>query len=203
MTRILIAGDYVPCGRAAQLIASGRADLLFAPMHSLIEGADWSVVNLECAVTDALCRPIRKAGASLHCTVDDVNALRQAGFRMVTLANNHFADYGERGVALSLEAVRNAGLRYVGGGANLQEAAQTRYVTLQTVPLWRSSIAANTSSLSPPTHEPGAILSTPFDNSTKSPKPAERPTSSSSSYTVGTSISHCPPLACRRPIGFS
>lgn len=130
MTRILIAGDYVPCGRAAQLIASGRADQLFAPMHSLIEGADWSVVNLECAVTDALCRPIRKAGASLHCTVDDVNALRQAGFRMVTLANNHFADYGERGVALSLEAVRNAGLRYVGGGANLQEAAQTRYVTL-------------------------------------------------------------------------
>lgn len=130
MNRILIAGDFVPQGRAAQLIAAGRSNQLFAPVKPLIEGADYSIVNLECVVADASCRPIRKAGACLKCTPDDVKALRQAGFRMVTLANNHFADYGTRGVELSLDAIRQAGLDYVGAGLNLTEASQTRFITL-------------------------------------------------------------------------
>lgn len=130
MTRLLIAGDYVPTARAAALIAQGQGDRLFAPVKDLIAGADYSVVNMECAVADKDCRPIHKAGAALSCTEADVRALRAAGFRMVTLANNHFADFGQRGVELSLRALRQAGLDYVGGGLNLSEASETRFVTL-------------------------------------------------------------------------
>lgn len=130
MTRLLIAGDYVPTGRAATLITQGQGDRLFSSVQALIEGADYSVVNLECAVADKDCRPIRKAGAVLRCTEADVRALREAGFDMVTLANNHFADLGQRGVELSLQALRKAGLAYVGGGLTLAEAAETRFVTL-------------------------------------------------------------------------
>lgn len=130
MTRLIIAGDYVPTERAAALIAAGHGARLFAPVKRLIEGADYSVVNMECAVADEHCRPIHKAGAALRCTAADVAALQQVGFRMVTLANNHFADFGQRGVKLSLEALQQSGLEYVGGGLSLTEASETRFVTL-------------------------------------------------------------------------
>jgi poly-gamma-glutamate synthesis protein (capsule biosynthesis protein) len=46
------------------------------------------------------------------------------------LANNHFYDYGEEGVANTLEECENQGFDVVGGGRNLQEASKILYIKL-------------------------------------------------------------------------
>ena len=127
MTSILIAGDYSPMSRVAQLIDRGRADEVFSEVKTLTEKVDYSVVNLECTVAVGGDTPIRKTGPCLNCSADAVNILRTVGFNMVTLANNHFADYGDRAVARSLETIETAGLDHVGGGRNLSDAEQPLY----------------------------------------------------------------------------
>ncbi|MBQ9230187.1 MAG: CapA family protein [Prevotella sp.] len=64
---------------------------------TVTKGADYSIVNFECPVADNRCQPIAKYGPNLRCSKRGVEAVKWAGFDCVTLANNHFLDYGEGG----------------------------------------------------------------------------------------------------------
>ena len=124
---ILIAGDYCPTARIANLIEDGHYGMIFDPIRSIIESSDYSIVNFECPVVIDKATPIDKCGPSLKCTIKGVEALKYAGFNMATLANNHFLDYGEIGVKDTLEACEKYGLDTVGGGDNLAEAQKIVY----------------------------------------------------------------------------
>lgn len=56
-----------------------------------------------------------------------IEALKYAGFNVVTLANNHIMDYGNAGLNSTLECCKEAGIAYVGVGANLEEARKPLY----------------------------------------------------------------------------
>lgn len=125
--RILIAGDFCPRGRLLLLIEKKEYESVFTDVREITHHVDWAIVNLECPVSNKQPIPIRKYGGHLFCTHRSVEALRWAGFNCVTLANNHFLDYGEEGVANTLEACQKYGIDVVGGGRNLQEAARILY----------------------------------------------------------------------------
>ncbi|MCR4826971.1 MAG: CapA family protein [Bacteroidales bacterium] len=125
--KILIAGDYCPQARVSQIIAKGDGENVFADIIPYVNDADYSIVNFECAVVDKHDKPIVKFGPCLSCTSDGVNLLKTVGFDCVTLANNHFRDFGNVGVKKSLQAMRAIGIDFVGGGESIEEAEKVLY----------------------------------------------------------------------------
>ncbi len=125
--KVLVAGDYCPQERVADLFEKNNFSSVFGSIKPLITEADVSIVNLECPVCDGDGQPIKKVGPNLHCSSKGIEAMKWAGFNCVTLANNHFFDYGKEGVENTLQACKEYDLDIVGGGMNFQEASKVLY----------------------------------------------------------------------------
>lgn len=123
---VLIAGDFVPRGRISNQI-EGQNFSSLENVRPIIQSMDYAIVNYESPVCQGNEKPISKIGPSLRCSEKGVEAIKWTGFNCVTLANNHFLDYGEKGVENTLQACREYGLDIVGGGKNLQEASKVLY----------------------------------------------------------------------------
>lgn len=125
--KILIAGDFCPMDRVSKLIENEDYESVFGEVTGYTQQADYSIVNLEAPVVETSSKPIEKCGPNLKCTSKAIKALKYAGFKMITLANNHFYDYGDDGVKQTLNACKKEGIDIVGGGMNLFEAANIFY----------------------------------------------------------------------------
>jgi poly-gamma-glutamate synthesis protein (capsule biosynthesis protein) len=86
-----------------------------------------AIVNFECPIVEGKDTPIFKNGPLLKCAPQSVEMIKDAGFRLVTLANNHFRDQGDNGVKTTISTLKNYGIDYVGGGLDIKEASQTYY----------------------------------------------------------------------------
>jgi hypothetical protein len=93
---------------------------VFEAVHSKLRRHDLMVANLECVLTNG--------GSPIpgKCTLRGnpvwARVLRSAGVDVVSLANNHIMDFGAAGLLDTLEALDEAGIRYVGAGRNATEA---------------------------------------------------------------------------------
>ena len=126
--KILVAGDYCPRDRVSKLIELGCDTQIFEPsLLQLLSKTDYNIVNFECAVERAGARPIPKCGPNLQCSAKAVTVLKGGGFNCVTLANNHFRDYGKEGVEETIKTLDAEGIDHVGGGNNLEEAERVLY----------------------------------------------------------------------------
>ena len=120
--RLLIAGDFYPSARVADLFVKGNYASVLSSVKEVVSSADLAVVNLECPVGGS--SPISKVGPALQCGKETLDALKYAGFGCVTLANNHIRDFGAEGVKNTLDKVREYSLESVGAGVNASEAAK-------------------------------------------------------------------------------
>ncbi len=125
--KVLIAGDYCPQNRVADLFEKRDFESVLGNVRDVISTVDYSIVNFECPVCDGTENPIEKYGPNLRCTERGVEALKWVGFNCVTLANNHFLDYGEGGVEKTINTFSKYGIDYVGGGINLADASKILY----------------------------------------------------------------------------
>lgn len=125
--KILVAGDFCPQHQVAELLNKEDYQPVLGDAKRIISSADYAIVNFECPIANEDDKPITKAGPNLGCSINGIKAVKWAGFDGVTLANNHFNDYGENGVKKTLMACKEMGLDTVGGGMNLGEAAQILY----------------------------------------------------------------------------
>lgn len=126
MCSILIAGDLVPIDRVADLFDKKRYSEVFGQVTGVTQDCDYSIVNLEAPIVETKgCHPIKKSGPCLKTNSGVTEALKYAGFDAVTLANNHFRDYGSNGCIDTFKALRDANVGYVGGGLNTTEAQRT------------------------------------------------------------------------------
>ncbi len=124
---ILIAGDLCPLERVADLIAAKQYASVCRSVKPVIEAANYSLVNLECPVVEHPAQPIPKCGPNLKTTREAVDMVACAGFKAVTLANNHILDYGEVGMDDTLAALEHYGVDHVGAGRSLSEAQSVLY----------------------------------------------------------------------------
>ena len=127
MIKIIVAGDFYPNDRVEKHINNEQYGEVFGNVRPIIESADYAVVNFECPVVLNDAKPIEKTGPALKSGVNAVESIQFAGFNMATLANNHFYDYGEKGVSDTLITCEEHGIDTVGGGENLTEAAKVSY----------------------------------------------------------------------------
>ncbi|MDC3269401.1 CapA family protein, partial [Flavobacteriaceae bacterium] len=127
MIKIILAGDFCPTNRVEKHLNNNQYSEVFGDVRPIIESADYAVVNFECPVVLNNAEVIEKTGPALKSGVNAVKSIQFAGFDMVTLANNHFYDYGEKGVLDTLKTCKKFKLDTVGGGRNIDEAAQVYY----------------------------------------------------------------------------
>lgn len=128
MVKILIAADFVPRARVQCLIEDGKYREVFSSVLPYISDSDYSIINLEAPiVVSPSSEPIQKCGPNLKSSPLTIKALKNVGFNMVTLANNHFYDYGETGVKDTLQTCEEEGMDYVGGGFDLKQASNIFY----------------------------------------------------------------------------
>lgn len=125
--KLLIAGDFCPQYRVALKFDKREFESVLGEIKNVISQADYSIVNLECPVTKGGEIPMVKQGPNLKCSEKGIEAIRWAGFDCVTLANNHFLDYGEEGAKNTLMTCRKNLLDCVGGGMSLKEASSILY----------------------------------------------------------------------------
>lgn len=129
--KVIIAGDFCPQDRVANLFEEEKYEEIFSEIKIYTGSADLSIVNLEAPIVNTnVAKPIVKCGPNLRCTEKAIDALKYAGFNMVTLANNHLYDFGEEGLKNTLTACKNRNLITVGAGMNLSEASKT---TIQSI----------------------------------------------------------------------
>ncbi len=118
--KIIIVGDFSLQGRVSNC---EDLDVLKKIMGgtSIYESADYSIVNFESPITGST-MALLKDGPTLKNPIESIAVLRDIGFNVVTLANNHLKDYGNQGVTDTLRTCTEKGILTVGAGKNLAEA---------------------------------------------------------------------------------
>lgn len=124
--KVLITGDYCQRYRVDSLVKEKRFGELFDQVQPIIESADYSIVNFEFPIVlnKDTAKPIPKCGPNLEGTIESVDAIRYAGFKCCTLANNHILDQGKQCCLDTKNELEKAGIDTVGVGANLGESSE-------------------------------------------------------------------------------
>lgn len=156
--KILIAGDLAPQERVSELLCDGTYCDVLADLIPYTSKVDYSILNLEIPIkANAQAQHILKVGPVLCSPPNVTDMVKESGFDCVTLANNHFYDFGDEGVEETLAACKKSGLDTVGGGKNFQEASKIlyKYINGQTLAIINCcehefSIATDTSGGSNP-----------------------------------------------------
>ena len=141
--KILITGDYCPIGRTDRLLQEEKYSELFNGFEKITKNVDYAVVNFECPVTKSEKR-INKTGPCIKTeNLNSLEALKFAGFNLLTLANNHIQDYSGQRVLDTIKLANINGFNIVGAGRNSVEASMPFIVTIKGITVGFINIAEN------------------------------------------------------------
>jgi len=123
-------GDVMLAGRWAPIIRKTGYGFPFRAVAAELKTGDITIANLE--------SPIARGGREFtgkkfrfRAEPELAEALSSAGIRLVTLANNHTMDFGGQALAETISNLENAGVDWVGAGANLAEARKMALYTIK------------------------------------------------------------------------
>lgn len=112
---ILIVGDIVNTKNKDSFIESD--------LQEIISNQDYSVCNFEAPIEN-LGLKYPKAGPSIFQNKETIKILKESGFDLLLLANNHMYDYGEKGLLDTIKLAEKYNLETVGAGEDFKKAYQ-------------------------------------------------------------------------------
>ncbi len=118
--RIVAVGDICLAGGVDRKMRARGRGYPFAAMRDTLRSADIAFGNLECVLAnggDPIPKKYNFRGRPIGAM-----ALAEAGFDIVSVANNHTLDYGREGLAETLTHLRRTKVIPVGAGNTLAEA---------------------------------------------------------------------------------
>lgn len=132
--RILIAGDVYPSGIYEKIFTSSIDHIreFWNDIYPLTLSHDLNILNLECPLTKRG-KPIIKSGPHLVAKPECVDGLREGGFSLFSLANNHILDMGTDGILDTLQICRENEILTVGAGENLSTASKPIIIEINKV----------------------------------------------------------------------
>lgn len=129
--KILIGGDFTTCNRGLDSVKNKNA--FSTEIKQIMQEADICIVNLEAPIAYEDKYKIRKVGPNLKTSSIIIPYLKDCGVDVLTLANNHFFDYGEHGVKATIEEIKKNNIDYVGGGQTPDEYQRILYKSVNNV----------------------------------------------------------------------
>ena len=126
--KVIAVGDMMLDGTARPVLQANGYDYPFAEVRKFFDGAHIVIGNLEGPLTTRGA-PEQDKTYVFRSPPDKVGqALRNAGFTAVSLANNHTLDFGAEGLAQTIEALDAVGIAHIGAGPNLKDARKPVFV---------------------------------------------------------------------------
>ncbi len=119
VTTVTVAGDIM-LGRRVATEAPGGSATTLRPLSRRLAAADLTIGNLESTLSDDGFPS--QGDDSFAADPSVLSALDDAGFDLLSLANNHTGDYGEQALRQTLHAIDASPIRSVGAGRNANEA---------------------------------------------------------------------------------
>jgi poly-gamma-glutamate synthesis protein (capsule biosynthesis protein) len=116
-----------------------------------LDGADVSFTNLEVAVAPEGARVTPRSDTVVHVSPTVLDNLKEMGFNLLSLANNHAADLGEAGMAITRSEVAHRGFAYAGTGENAFAAAAAGYLNTAAGKVALVAMASGSIQLTPDT----------------------------------------------------
>lgn len=116
MVRLFICGDIVNYEHQDGIICSDS-------LSEKISEADYSICNFEAPI-ESKGEPIPKVGVHHYQRKETINGLKQQGFDLLCMANNHIMDFGSIGLEDTLKEAQRKDLDFLGVGLNYNEAYQ-------------------------------------------------------------------------------
>ncbi|MES2985556.1 MAG: CapA family protein [Patescibacteria group bacterium] len=119
-------GDILAARTIETAMRKNGYDYPFAKISKELADADITFANLETPLIAGNTTP----GGNTVFRADTAfaDALKRTGIDIVSLANNHMKDQGEKGIVSTKEALDKAGVVYAGAGLSLDEARSLRIV---------------------------------------------------------------------------
>lgn len=124
----LIAVGDISYSRGVERIVEKQKDINypFLKIGNYLKGADLVFGNLETPITTGA--EIPDFSMLFRSNPGTEQALKQVSFSVLSLANNHTPNFGEKGLRDTFAYLEKAGIKYVGAGINEQEAYQPVYI---------------------------------------------------------------------------
>lgn len=113
MLKIFICGDIVNTKSDTCFINERLADI--------IKSSDYAIGNFEAPVS-GVGYAQEKSGSNLNQKASTLKQLKESGFDLLLLANNHILDFGEDALNETIRIAEANGLDTTGAGGNFQEA---------------------------------------------------------------------------------
>lgn len=88
----------------------------------VIQESDFNIINFEGSLRTETSSPIKKIGPNVSNSKECITSLKQLGFNVLTLANNHIADFGLEGFNETLKEIQNHNLLFCGAGNSYEQA---------------------------------------------------------------------------------
>jgi poly-gamma-glutamate synthesis protein (capsule biosynthesis protein) len=126
-------GDLMLARSLGRALQRDPNDSPFAGVRDALRGANVTVGNLECAIGTSGKRA-RKSFTFLAPPAAAVS-VADAGFDIVSLANNHSLDYGGEALASTMQLLDGVGVRHAGAGMNRAQAHQPALIDVKGVRL--------------------------------------------------------------------
>ena len=118
---IIAVGDIMPTARALPFVKTQGFGYPYAGTSEILKSGDIVIGNLETPLTDKGIR-FKNKKYTFKAPIATADALKEAGFTHMSLANNHMMDYGATGLNSTLAALGGAGLNFAGAGVNIKKA---------------------------------------------------------------------------------
>jgi poly-gamma-glutamate capsule biosynthesis protein CapA/YwtB (metallophosphatase superfamily) len=131
-SKIILFGDICPTKDTLSLFENGDSKNLFNDLLEEMQASDFVAGNLEFVLSDSP-KSIKKAGPVLSAKKKCINVLKQANFKLLSLANNHIKDCGEEGVASTLDSCKAVSIATLGAAENLKKSKESYITTVNGV----------------------------------------------------------------------
>ena len=119
---LFFCGDIMPGG-----VLPYQDNYITPELLGYMQGFDFRIGTLESAIgTNMPYDPVKMAGRQniVYARNEDLFRVKEMGFDVVSLANNHVWDLGEEGLKNTIRLLNENGIKYCGAGMNAEEAAR-------------------------------------------------------------------------------
>ena len=119
---LFFCGDIMPGG-----VLPYQANYITPELQNYMRSFDFRIGTLEAAIgTDLPYDPVKMAGRQniIYARDEDFFRVKEMGFDLVSLANNHVLDLGEEGLKNTINNLDNASIKHVGGDMDDVSAAK-------------------------------------------------------------------------------
>lgn len=128
MINLIIGGDLVPTKSNEEFFESGDIEkLLDKGLRETWYNSDIRLFNLEVPLVDKI-SPMEKWGPNLISSTSTQNGLIALKPSLITLANNHILDQGEKGLYSTVSLLEEHNIPYVGVGKDINAASKPHII---------------------------------------------------------------------------